>query len=134
MEMLKFTVAALLGASLVLLADQYANEALFRLGSLLASDEAYAPHVTNYIYKLFMWACLFAAILVVTPKPKSNWPSAIVCGLILAVALYQGRELTVLTVANGQTQLFWWGSTLAVFAVPLFLTWKWYKRVIGTSS
>jgi|GEM_PF-3124822 len=135
--MLRFGVAAIVAALVVVSSDRLADQWFFQLGSLLTSNEAYELIVANYAYKAFTWACLFAAVLVVTPEPYRNWPNALVCGLVLAVALYQARELTIMTFANGQTPTFWWIATLVVFALPLWLTWRWYKLAatgVGGSS
>jgi hypothetical protein len=129
--MLKFGVAAIVAALVVVSADRWAGQWFFELGSLLTTNEAYELIVANYAYKAFTWACLFAAVLIVTPEPSRNWPNALVCGLVLAVVLYQARELTIMTFANGQTPTFWWIATMVVFAPPLWLTWQWYKRLAG---
>jgi hypothetical protein len=134
MVMLRFGVAALVAAFVAISADKWAGQWFFELGSLLTTNEAYEMIVANYAYKAFTWACLFAAVLIATPEPSKRWPNALICGLVLAVALYQARELTILTFANGQTPTFWWAATMAVFALPLWLTWQWYKRVAAVAA
>ncbi len=132
--MLKFAAAAIVAAFVVLFADRWAAQ-FYELGAMVTANDTDQMMVANIAYKAFTWACLFAAVLIVSPERSRNWPNALVCGLALAVALYQARELTGMTVANGQTILFWWISTLAVFALPLLLTWEWYKRVaLGVSG
>lgn len=128
--MIRFFAAAFFAALVVLGSDRYAGEVFFRLGSILASDFSGEMIAASYFYKAFTWACMFAVALVMTPEPKRNWPSAVVCGLALAVGLYQTREIALFTIANGQSVVFGWIAILALFAAPLWLTWEWYRRII----
>jgi hypothetical protein len=109
--MLKFAAATIVAAVIVLAADRYAGELFFALGSRMAG---------HYAYQAFAWTCMIVAVLIATPMPR-RWPDAIVCGLVLAVALSLSREITLATVANGASIYVWWGAVLIVFALPFWL-------------
>jgi hypothetical protein len=56
--MLRFGVAAIVAALVVVSADRWAGQWFFEFGSLLTTNEAYELIVANYAYKAFTWACL----------------------------------------------------------------------------
>lgn len=119
--MLRFGAAALTAAFIWLAADWYANGLFHAFGSQIGA---------NYAYKVFGWACMSAAVLVATRGPR-HWPTVLVCGLALTVAMFEARVITLFTIANGVSRNVGWFETLIVFALPLWLIWLWYKGAVS---
>ena len=105
-----------------LAADHYAGQFFLGFGSQFAA---------NYAYKVFGWACMSVAVLIATPTHARRWPTILICGLALTVAVFEARMITLLTVANGADTFLGWLEALIAFALPAWLIWLWYKRASG---
>jgi hypothetical protein len=120
MGFLRFAGAAMFAALIVLWADRVG-------GSLLPG-----PHLASvryFAFKLFHWACMFGAVMLVTPA-RRYWATALMCALALTVASYMAMTLVAASnVFSFQLHLYWI-AVLAVFALPLWPIWRWYDRLV----
>lgn len=89
---------------------------------------------TNLLYKAFVWACMFAAVMVVTPAPR-NWENALVCALLLTVALMQAYLVAMMGIPYFTVPLAHVISitALVLFALVLWPIWRWYSGLKRTS-
>ena len=78
---------------------------------------------------------MFAAVMLIAPSRK-YWGSALVCGLVLAVALHIVREIILFSWAGWPAYSGFdldWIPELILFALPLSFVWRWYNGVLTRS-